>query len=165
MVAHGVSGMLKHVLTTCLLCGCAASFDPMAGQTPESFCTFDAGYVIGANGSDYMDLCPDVLAPAFADGYQTGYAIHLAQLELEALEGAIRSVSDDLQRTWRGSADVAAKLNRTAETSARRTLQNDANALTTRQIALTRQLDELEADVASRKTQLLAQQHLLATNR
>jgi septal ring factor EnvC (AmiA/AmiB activator) len=163
MAMRDAAGLLQHLVPTCLLCGCAATFDPMAGQSPESYCTFDNGYRIGADGSDYAALCPDLLAPAFVDGYQAGYTIHLAQLEVEALERAIQAVSDDLQRSWRASAEVGARLADLAEDSAQgHHLRAEASALTVQQDRLRRQLDELEADVAARKQQLLSQRHFLA---
>jgi hypothetical protein len=164
MVVRNASGWLNHVLPTCLLCACAASFDPMDGAAPESFCTFDNGYRIGADGSDYIDHCPAVLAPAFADGYEAGFTIHLAQLEIEAMERAIEAVSMQLQQNWRDTADVAAKLNQAVDDSDRRELQHEATALTAQQDALTRQLDELELDVASRKSRLLGDPDFIASN-
>ena len=165
MAVHSAGGWLNHVLPTCLLCGCAASFDPMAGTAPESFCTFENGYRIGADGSDYVDQCPDVLAPAFADGYQTGFAIHLAQLEIETLERAVQALSKQLQQNWRDTADISAQLEQAVDESARRELQHEFTALTLRQDGLTRQLDELELDVASRKSRLLGDPDFIASNR
>jgi hypothetical protein len=148
MTAHLGIRFYTGALIGCLLSGCAGE-SKLAGQNAEEFCTTENGYQQGSEGAAYTNACPDVLAPAFLDGYQSGYAVHLAQMEVDAMERAIETMSKELE-------DVCTALD--AGTG------GDLQQLSWRRSSLTAELDELESEVAFRKTQLLQMRHSIAAN-
>ncbi len=122
------------------------------------FCTQANGYRLGYEGAELTNVCPDPLALAYLDGYQSGYSIYLTRLEIDATEGAIESKSAELEHIWsmldvangdlsRGDLDSGARARRLAQSA----------SLTTRQRQITREIDELEADLSARKSQLSEQ--------
>lgn len=148
MPAHFEIRCLAGAAITCVLCACAGE-SKLTGQNMDVFCTAENGYQQGVEGAPYTNVCPDILAPAFLDGYQSGYAVHLAQMEVEAMERAIEALSNELK-------NVCATLD---AGGGRETQQ-----LSARRNSLTAELDELESEVAFRKTQLLQMQHGIAVN-
>jgi hypothetical protein len=148
MAAYFDIRFLTGAIISCVL-GACASDSRLAGQNADEFCTVENGYQQGSEGAAYTNVCPDVLAPAFLEGYQSGYAVHLGQMEVEAMERAIETLSKDLE-------DVYAALD--AATDA------EIPQLSVRRGSLTAQLDELESEVALRKTQLSQMRHSIAAN-
>ena len=129
MSAYFVARCLTGAMIGCLLSACAAE-SQLGGQDAADFCTAANGYQQGSEGAAYTNSCPDVLAPAFLDGYQSGYAVHLAQLEVDAMERAIETMSNELKIVCAG-LDTATGI-QVQELSARRS-------------SLTAELDELES--------------------
>jgi hypothetical protein len=146
-VPFGVRHLIGAVIG-CLLSACAAE-SQLTGQNAADFCTAANGYQQGVEGAAYTNVCPDILAPAFLDGYQSGYAVHLAQLEVDAMERSIETISNELK-------SVCVELD--AATGVR------ARQLSARRSNLTNELDELESEVAFRKTQLMHMRHGIAAN-
>ncbi len=46
------------------------------------------------------NICPNTAAAEYLDGYQSGYAIYMTQLEVDAMERSIEAKSDELERVW-----------------------------------------------------------------
>ena len=161
---------LSSPLLVTLLGGCAELRGGYAdlhgalfGPDTDAFCTVENGYQQGLAGASYADVCPDRLAPAFLDGYQRGYALHLTEREIDSMEHAIEVLSGDLSHTW-SQLDAAR-----AEMRSRSSAGEDSRAtrarvarLTDKAHTLSTQLDEMELDLASRKQQLLRARHMFA---
>ena len=139
MAAYFGVRYLTSAMIGCLLSACAAE-SKLTGQNADEFCTAENGYQQGSEGATYTNVCPDVLAPAFLDGYQSGYALHLAQLEVGAMERSIETMSKELE-------DVCTALDAASGVQVQQ--------LSARRSSLSAELDELESEVAFRKTQLL----------
>jgi len=148
MTVHLEIRLFTGALIGCLLSGCLGE-SKLAGLSAEEFCTTENGYQQGSEGAAYKNICPDVLAPAFLDGYQSGYAVHLAQMEVDAMERAIETMSKEL-------SDICAALDTGTG--------GDPQQLSARRTSLTAELDELESEVAFRKTHLLQIHHSIAAN-
>jgi hypothetical protein len=148
MAAYFEIRYLTSVMIGCLLTACAGEIK-LTGQSAEEFCSTNNGYELGSEGVAYTNVCPDVLAPAFLDGYQSGYAVHLAQLEVDAMERASETMSKELE-------DVCTALDTASGAQAQR--------LSAHRSSLTAELDELESEMAFRKTQLLQMRHSIAAN-
>ena len=148
MSAYFEARYLTGAVIGCLLSACAAD-SQLTGQDAADFCTAANGYQQGVEGAAYANVCPDVLTPAFLEGYESGYAVHLAQLEVDAMERTIETMSNELK-------DVCAELDKATDARAQQ--------LSTRRSSLTAELDELESEVAFRKTQLLQMRHGIAAS-
>ena len=148
MSAYFEARYLTGAVIGCLLSACAAE-SQLTGQDAADFCTAANGYQQGSEGAAYTNVCPDMLASAFLDGYESGYAVHLAQLEVDAMERTIETMSNELK-------GVCAELD--TATGAR------VKQLSARRSGLTAKLDELESEVVFRKTQLLQMRHGIAAN-
>jgi Protein of unknown function (DUF2799) len=165
MAVHGANTFVTNLMICGLLSACAAESNRTTRQDAEYFCTIESGYQQGVEGAEYLDVCPDLLAPAFLDGYQTGFAVHLAQLEIDAMERAIEAMSSDLKQTWSALDRTSIQLEGSDATPAeQQQWRTQVRRLATRQQRLTEELDELETEVAFRKTQLLHLRHTIAAN-
>lgn len=118
----------------------------------EQLCTEENGFRQGIQGTAFVSSCPDSLATAYLDGYQSGYTIYLQQLEVDAMERAIEAKSAELTR-------VNATLNAAPRGLAQR---DELQSLVSQQHVIGNQLDELESEVSARKAQLLRQRHAIA---
>jgi hypothetical protein len=129
------------------------------------FCTGDNGFQQGCQGAAVSSVCPNDRATAYLDGYQSGYAIYLMQLEVAAMERTIDEKSDVLEDIW-SELDVVAENLEEADVSAiqRARWIEQAHALTKRQDELVSQIDELEADVSARKAELAQRRQAIAIN-
>jgi ribosome modulation factor len=162
---------LAGPLLVTLLGGCAGLrggyadlHSALFGPDTDTFCTVENGYQQGLAGANYADICPDRLAPAFLDGYQRGYALHLTEREIDSMERAIEALSGDLSHTWSqlDGARVELRALSSAGEDSSATRARIAR-LTDKAHTLSTQLDEMEADLASRKQQLLQARHMFAT--
>ncbi len=118
----------------------------------EHFCSPENGFRQGFQGAAFVSSCPDLLATAYLDGYQSGYTLYLTQLEVDAMERAIEAKSAELAR-------VTATLNAAPCGLA----QRDAlQSLISQQRMIGNQLDELESEIFARKSQLALQLHAIA---
>ena len=159
------SRLLTLSLLGVLVCGCAGVHGALFGPDTTAFCTVENGYQQGLQGEPYTDVCPDRLAPAFLDGYQRGYALHLTQREIDSMERAIEALSGDLERTWAQLDAARAELQeRDAAGADAGPMRERVARLTDSENALSAQLDELEAELASRKQQLLQARHMFAAS-
>jgi len=87
---------------------CANAFGGAAAVAYESgwsegiprFCTEDHGYQQGCQGAAVSDACPDTLAAGYLDGYQSGYAVYMTQLEVDAMQRSIAAKSGELEKIW-----------------------------------------------------------------
>jgi len=136
------------------------------GPDTDTFCTVENGYQQGLAGARYTDdMCPDRLAPGFLDGYQRGYALHLTEREIDSMERAIEALSGDLSRTWsqldRARAEWPAQSSAGENPSA---VRARIARLTDKAHTLSARLDEMEADLQSRKRQLLQARHMFAAS-
>jgi len=135
------------------------------GEGIARFCTKDSGYQQGCQGAPISNVCPNDRASAYLDGYQSGYAIYLMQLEVDAMERSIDEKSNALEDIW-SELDVVSENLEEKDLS---TIQRDrwigqARALTKRQDQLTAEIDELEADVSARKAELAQRREAIAIN-
>jgi Protein of unknown function (DUF2799) len=161
MAVHGANQFVTSLAFCGLLGACAVGSNRLIGHDIESFCTLENGYRQGVEGIEYAGACPELLAPAFLDGYQSGYAVHLAELEIDAMERAIHAMSSDLNEIWSALDAVSQRLQTTDATSAEQAQwRTETSQLAARRDRLTGELDELE--VAFRKTQLLQMRHAVA---
>ncbi len=133
------------------------------------FCTEANGYRQGYTGAGLTNVCPDALASAFIDGYQSGHSIYLMQQEIDAMERAVESKSIALQRVWSTLDTVKGDLLRRDLGSAERSRRIAQSAsLTVQQHEIDLELGELEADLSARKSQLSEQlseqRHTIAIN-
>lgn len=151
------------IAAACTLGACAANF-PIDRQRSESFCTAENGYQQGLQGARYTGTCPDVLAPTFLEGYQNGYAVYLAQLEIDAMERAIETMSKDLEQVSAARTAAQTKAERSTDAPERLRWSGEARQLTDNEHALATELDELESEIAFRKTQLEQMRHTVAAN-
>jgi Protein of unknown function (DUF2799) len=159
------SWLLTSPLLGALLSGCASVHGALFGPDTDTFCTVENGYEQGLQGAQYTDVCPDRLAPEFLDGYQRGYALHLTQREIDSMERAVEALSGDLTRTWSQLDAARTELReRSAAGADTRPIRERVAHLTESEHALSIQLDELEADLASRKQQLLQARHMFAAS-
>ena len=161
MATHSRSLLAPALALGLLLAGCAAQAPSTSTRSRrvatraegiEQFCTEENGFRQGYQGAAFVSSCPDSLATAYLDGYQSGYTIYLTQLEVDTMERAIEAKSAELAR-------VTATLNAAPAGLA----QRDAlQALISQQHAIGNQLDELESEVSARKAQLALLLHAIA---
>jgi hypothetical protein len=157
--------LLIGPLLGALLSSCAGVKGALLGPDADAFCTVESGYEQGLNGADYSDTCPDGLQSAYLDGYQRGYSLHLAQREIDSLEHAIEALSADLSHVWTQLDAARLELQqRTASGAEERALAERIDRLTDSEHALSTQLDELEAETALRRTQLLQARDMFAAS-
>jgi len=135
------------------------------GEGIARFCTADNGYQQGCQGAPISNVCPNDRASAYLDGYQSGYAIYLMQLEIDAMERSIDDKSDVLEEIW-SALDVVSENLEEKDVPA---IQRDrwieqARALTKRQDQLTAEIDELQADTTARKAELAQRRQAIAVN-
>src|SRR5262245_37067095 len=57
------------------------------------YCTEENGYQQGCQGAPITNVCPNNRASTYLDGYQSGYAIYLMQIEVDAMERTIEEKS------------------------------------------------------------------------
>ena len=127
-------------------------------QGIERFCTEANGYQLGAQGAPFSKECPVAFATSYLDGYQSGYAIYLSQLEIEAMEHAIEAKSAELEQVYAALDAVSNRLAEPDANLARRLHQLDqSRVLGSQENSISRQLDELESEVTARKAQLSRQ--------
>jgi Protein of unknown function (DUF2799) len=127
------------------------------------YCTVENGYQQGCQGAPISNVCPNNRASAYLDGYQSGYAIYLMHLEVDAMERSIEEKSDVLEDIW-SELDVVSENLEQSDISA---VQRDrwveqARALTKRQDQISAEIDELEADVSARKAELTQRRQAIA---
>lgn len=134
------------------------------GPDTDTFCTVENGYQQGLAGASYTDICPDRLAPAFLDGYQRGYALHLTEREIDSMERAIEVTSGDLSRTWTQLDGARSELHARSSAEDSSAIRERIARLSDKAHTLSAQLDEMEADLKSRKQQLLQARHMFAAN-
>ncbi len=161
MATHSRSLLAPVLALELLLAGCAAQAPSTthtiaegsdSAEDIEQLCTEQNGFQQGYQGAAFVGSCPDSLATAYLDGYQSGYTIYLTQLEVDTMERAIEAKSAELAR-------VTATLNAAPAGLA----QRDAlQALISQQHAIGNQLDELESEVSARKAQLTLLLHAIA---
>jgi hypothetical protein len=163
MATHSRSLLVPALALGIALAGCAARAQDMHGAVAdgrdraegiEHFCTAANGFRQGLEGAAFISSCPDLLATAYLDGYQSGYTLYLTQLEVDAMERAIEAKSAELAR-------VTATLNAAPSGLAQR---DELQSLISQQRMIGNQLDELEAEIFARKAQLSLQLHALAEN-
>ena len=151
--------------------GCATAFfgsDAVAYQHGwqqgiQRFCTEENGFQQGSQAAVLSDVCPAALATSYIDGYQSGYSVYLAQLEVDAFERAIEAKSADLKQIWSALDAVSRKLDHSdADSVLRPRWLDESRRLTRQQATASTELDELEFEVSARKTRLYALQHALA---
>lgn len=129
----------------------------------QRFCTEETGYQQGCQGAPFTSVCPDTLASTYLDGYRAGYAVYLIQLEVDAMERALESKSNELEQVWSMLDAVAVNLEQSDIGAAQRAhWLEESRSLTTRQRELNAQLDELESEISARKAQLDQQSHAIA---
>jgi hypothetical protein len=129
----------------------------------QRFCTEERGYQQGCSGAAMSNACPDALATRYLDGYQSGYAVYLTQLEVDTMERAIETKSNELEQVWSELDAVANSLEQGDIDAASRSLWiEQSHALMTRQTRLGSEIDELESEVGARKAELTQMQHAFA---
>jgi len=135
------------------------------GEGVVRFCSEDNGYQQGCQGAPISNVCPNDRASAYLDGYQSGYAIYLMQLEVDAMERSIDEKSNVLEDIW-SELDIVSENLEEHDASAfqRDRWVEQARALTKRQDELTAEIDELEADVSARKAELAQRRQAIAIN-
>jgi hypothetical protein len=152
-------------------CGAAMSnptrvaYDRGWSEGIARYCTQENGFQQGCQGAPISNLCPNSRASAYLDGYQSGYAIHLMQLELDATERTIDEKSNVLEDIWSELDVVSENLEQSdVSTVQRNRWIEQARALTKRQDEISAQIDELEADVSARKAELAQRRQAIAIN-
>jgi len=131
----------------------------------QRFCTEENGYQQGCQGAPFANLCPNEQASQYLDGYQSGYAVYLLQLEVDAMERAIDDKSDSLEQIWNQLDLVSRNLERRdADAPQRAGWLEQAHALTRRQDALRIEIDEMESELSARKAQLTQMRRAIAIN-
>ena len=129
----------------------------------QRFCTEERGYQQGCSGAAKSNACPDALATRYLDGYQSGYAVYLTQLEVDTMERAIETKSNELEQVWSELDALANSLEQGDIDAASRSLWiEQSHALMTRQTRLGSEIDELESEVGARKAELTQMQHAFA---
>ena len=150
---------------------CANAFGGAAAVAYESgwsegiprFCTEDQGYQQGCQGAAVSDACPDTLAASYLDGYQSGYAVYMTQLEVDAMQRSIAAKSGELEKIWSELDALASNLEQSdIDDSSRRRLLEESRRLTARQAEIGAEIDELESEVGARKVQLTQLRHAIA---
>ncbi len=61
-----------------------------------TYCTYQRGFDLGENGSDYNQLCSGALAVDFAPGYENGYAVYTVYKEHKSLISNYENKLDDI---------------------------------------------------------------------
>jgi Protein of unknown function (DUF2799) len=155
----------QHNCATDLSSEARIAYDRGWGEGMARFCTKDNGYQQGCQGAPISNVCPNGRASAYLDGYQSGHAIYLMQLEIDAMERSIAEKSDVLEDIW-SELDIVSENLEENEVSAvqRNRWIEQARALTKRQDELTAEIDELEADVSARKAELTQRRQAIAIN-
>ena len=129
----------------------------------QRFCTAENGYQQGCQGAAFSNVCPDTLAASYLDGYQSGYAVYLTQLEVDAMERSIEAKSNELQRIWSELDAVASNLEQNDFDGASRSQWlTESHALMTHQAEVSAEIDALESEVDARKAQLTQLRHAIA---
>ena len=163
MATHSPSLLARAVAFGILLSGCAAHLraplviDAAANgngsaQQIGSDCTAENGFHRGSEGAVFSSACPDSLATAYLEGYQSGYTIYLTQLEVDAMEREIESKSTELAQVTDALAAAPGGL----------TARDALLALVSQKHVVSNQLDELEAEVSARKAELARQRNAIA---
>jgi hypothetical protein len=129
----------------------------------QRFCTEERGYQQGCLGAAISNACPDTLATSYLDGYQSGYAVYLTQLEVDTMERSIEAKSGELEQVWSQLDAVANSLEQSDIDAASRSVWlEQSHALMARQTRLGTEIDELESEVGARKAQLTQMRHAIA---
>lgn len=109
------------------------------------------------------NICPITVAAEYLDGYQSGYAIYMTQLEVDAMERSIEAKSDQLERVWSALDSVMNNLEQSDVDAASRAIWLDAShALMAQQTQLNTEIDGLELEVSARKAELAQTRHAIA---
>ncbi len=159
MATHSRSLLAPALALGFLLAGCAARTQYIADANASAaaivnFCTEANGFQHGFQGIAFTNSCPDSLATAYLDGYQSGYTIFLTQLEVDAMEREIETKSAELAR-------VTATINAATGGLPQR---DELQSLIAQQRVIGNQLDELESEVSARKAQLSLRLDAFAQN-
>ena len=177
-----LTGCTTHVPTACVgdaetlgyhdgalgqrLCADASrrdSYESGWNEGIQRFCTEEQGYQQGCQGAAISNVCPDTLATGYLDGYQSGYAVYLAQLEVDAMERSIETKSGELEKVWSELDAAAGNLERSdIDNASRARWRAESRALMRRQTEISAELDELESEVSARKAQLTQLHHEIA---
>ncbi len=127
------------------------------------FCTEEQGYQQGCQGATMSNTCPDTVTAEYLDGYQSGYAVYMTQLEVDAMERSIEAKSDELERVWSALDSVMNNLEQSDVDAASRALWLEASrALMGEQTQLNSEINWLESEVSARKAELAQTRHAIA---
>ena len=127
------------------------------------FCTEENGYQQGCQGAKMSNVCPNAAAAEYLDGYQSGYATYMTQLEVASMERSIEAKSDELERVWSALDSVMNNLEQSDVDAASRALWLEAShALMAQQTQLNAEIDGLESEVNARKVELTQTRHAIA---
>jgi hypothetical protein len=127
------------------------------------FCTEEHGYQQGCQGAKMSNICPNTAAAEYLDGYQSGYAIYMTQLEVDAMERSIEAKSDELERVWSALDSVMNNLEQSdVDATSRALWLETSRALMAQQTQLNAEIDGLESEVSTRKAELAQTRHAIA---
>jgi hypothetical protein len=154
---HRCAGMLSNPARV--------AYDQGWNEGIARYCTVENGYQQGCQGAPISRICPSNRASAYFDGYQSGYAMYLMQLEIDDMERTIDQKSNVLEDIW-SQLDIVSENLEQSDVSAlqRNRWIEQARAWTRRQDEISAEIDELEADVSARKTELAQRRQAIATN-
>ena len=155
----------QHECASALSSDSRSAYERGWGEGIARFCTGENGFQQGCQGAPVSNVCPNNRASAYLDGYQSGYAIYVMQLEVDAMERSIDEKSDVLEDIWSELDIVAENLeqNDVPRAQHERWIEQ-ARALTKRQDEIGAEIAELEADVSARKTELAQRRQAIAVN-
>jgi hypothetical protein len=143
--------------------GSGGAYESGWNEGIRRFCTEENGYQQGCQGAKMSNICPNTAAAEYLDGYQSGYATYMTQLEVDAMERSIEAKSDELERVWSALDSVMSNLEQSDVDVASRTLWLEAShALMTQQTQLNAEIDGLESEVSARKAELAQTHHAIA---
>jgi hypothetical protein len=158
--AHGFSASrIGSHREACAKHGIAPDFDLYEQgrlQGLGEYCTLQKGYGLGVSGKPYVDVCPEVLEPAFLEGYSQGKIVHGAQMEVKRLKSDLKKMYRDLNGVTQKLGEFENELVRDNSIGPRRRkyLLEEIKILTDQQRVLAADIDGQEVLLESAELQL-----------
>jgi hypothetical protein len=129
----------------------------------DHYCTPESGFDLGHGGYRYQRICPANLEDAFHAAYSNGHTLYVAESEVASLESAIDQRAariDELRTELRQSVDGLVAPT-TAATDRLWLLERTKN-LSEEQGRLQSEVDRMNAELATKRSNLDALRHTLA---